>query len=213
MRTGHAGNGACRRNARARCIFNNRRPVIFVDGVRQAYQLQSLQFESGFNETAAGGQRGWDLPEILARFGATSMTELRLALPDVYWNTEAGSAFASGAGDLSASLQQQLGLLRGFAVSTIAALSLPSGSRGVSSGGYDATLQLPWSRKLSGWTAAGMFQVSWPTVNGGTARPGLRQPSSTASLRGLGTCSVSTPERFRTAAAQATSSTSAPPTS
>jgi len=46
----------------------------------------------------------------------------------------------------------------------IAFLSLPTGANGVSSGGYDPGLQVPWSRALfANWTAAGMFSVYWPT--------------------------------------------------
>lgn len=135
---------------------------------------RTLQLENGFNETAVLGRRAWDLPQSMVRFGAASRTELRFALPDRYWNTEAGSSFASGAGDLAVGVKQQLGPVRGFDVAAIAALSLPSGSEPISSHGHDASLQLPWSRKLSGtWTAAGMFSISWPTENGEHVATGL----------------------------------------
>jgi hypothetical protein len=52
-------------------------------------------------------------------------------------------------------------------VSLIPSLSLPTGANQISSHGYDAALQLPWSHALSkNWTAAGQLAVSWPTISG-----------------------------------------------
>ena len=128
---------------------------------------RTLQFENGLNETAVQGQRSWDLPQTSLRFGATTKTELRFAAPDYFWNAATGSSFATGLGDLAVGVKQQLGPVRGFDVSAMATLSLPTGAQAVSSHGYDVTLQLPWSHKLSStWTTAGMFTVAWPTQNG-----------------------------------------------
>ena len=128
---------------------------------------RTLLFENGFNETAASGQRTWDLPQTLLRFGATTTTELRFTVPDYYWHLPTGSASATGLSDLAVGLKQQLGPTHGFDVSAMATLSLPTGAAAPSSHGYDLTLQLPWSRKLStNWTSAGMFTVAWPTQNG-----------------------------------------------
>lgn len=135
---------------------------------------RTLQLENGFNETVAGGQRSWDLPQTTVRFGAASRTELRLAAPDRYWNTETGSSAASGAGDISIGIKQQIGPVRGFDLAAIGTLSLPTGAGAISSHGHDAALQLPWSRKLSSaWTAEGMFSVSWPTEDGRHRATGL----------------------------------------
>ena len=82
-------------------------------------------------------------------------------------NAQTGSSSATGAGDLNIGVKQQLGPRHGFDVSAMATLSLPTGAQSLTSHGYDATLQAPWSRKLStNWTAAGMFTVAWPTQNG-----------------------------------------------
>lgn len=125
-----------------------------------------VQFEDGLNETAAGGERSWDLPQTSVRFGATSKTELRFTAPDYYWNTQAGSSSATGLGDLSIGAKQQLAPIRGFDVAAMGMLSLPTGAQAISSHGYDVTVQLPWSHKLpQGWTAEGMFSVAWPTQN------------------------------------------------
>ena len=127
----------------------------------------TLQFENGLAETAVQGQRSWDLPETSVRFGVTTKTEVRLTAPEYFWNTQTGGSFATGFGDIALGLKQQLGPVHGFDVSAMAMLSLPTGAQSVSSHGYDATLQLPWSRKLSShWTTAGMFTVAWPTQNG-----------------------------------------------
>lgn len=125
----------------------------------------SLQFENGFQETSNGGQRTFDLPETAVRFGIAKKTELRLTVPDYFFNDDTASGFASGFADLSLGFKQQLGPTRGgFDVSLISSVSLPTGANPISSHGYDPTVQLPWSRSLSkNWTAAGMFSLMWPT--------------------------------------------------
>jgi hypothetical protein len=124
----------------------------------------SLQAENGFAETASQGQRTFDVPETLLRFGVASNTELRLTAPGYFWP----AGLSSGFGDLAVGLKQQLGPTPGgFDVSLVLSVSLPTGSGAISSHGYDPFVQLPWSRALSSnWTAAGMFSVYWPTVQG-----------------------------------------------
>jgi hypothetical protein len=134
----------------------------------------SLQFEDGFEETSNGGRRGYDLPETSIRLGIASKTELRLAVPNYFYNDDTASAFANGFGDLVLGLKQQLGPAHGFDVSLIPSLSLPSGAAPISSHGYDAALQLPWSRSLGNTsralsknsTAAGQLAVMWPAESG-----------------------------------------------
>jgi len=127
----------------------------------------SLQFENGFQATGSAGQRTYDLPETSVRFGVANRTEFRFSVPDYYINDGTASGNADGAGDLSVGFKQQLGPARGFDVSLIPSLSLPTGADRISSHGYDAAVQLPWSRGLSkNWTAAGQFGVMWPTESG-----------------------------------------------
>ena len=124
----------------------------------------SLQIESGFLETTTIGQESFDFPETLLRFGVGDKTELRFTAPDYYQNFYTGPSFGSGWSDLVVGIKQQLGPVHGFDLSLIASLSLPTGAHSVSSHGYDPSVQLPWSRKLSAnWTAAGMLSVYWPT--------------------------------------------------
>ena len=123
----------------------------------------SLQAENGFTETSSDGQHTFDATETWLRFGVASKTELRLIAPDYFGEP----GVASGFGDLTVGMKQQLGPVAGFDVSLILSLSLPTGSRAFSSHGYDPSVQLPWSRALSAnWTAAGMLSVYWPTVFG-----------------------------------------------
>jgi Putative MetA-pathway of phenol degradation len=121
----------------------------------------SFQAENGIAQTVSQGQHTFDGTETLLRFGVGSRTELRLTTPDYF--IEGGTS--SGFGDLAVGLKQQLGpTLGGFDVSLILSLSLPTGSRAFSSGGYDPSVQLPWSRSfLSNWTVAGMLSVYWQT--------------------------------------------------
>lgn len=124
----------------------------------------SLQFENGFLETTAQGQTGFDFPETLMRFGILSKTELRFTAPDYYVNYNTDLGFGTGFGDLLLGVKQQLGPAGGFDVSLIASLSFPTGTKILSTHGYDPQLQLPWSRQISkNWTMAGMFGLLWPT--------------------------------------------------
>jgi hypothetical protein len=121
----------------------------------------SLQAENGFAEAVSQGQRSFDAPETLPRFGAASKTELRLTAPDYFGQV----GRISGFGDLAVGMKRQLGPSPcGFDVSLVLSLSLPAGAGPISSHGYDPSVQLPWSRALSSnWTAAGMLSAYWPT--------------------------------------------------
>jgi hypothetical protein len=125
----------------------------------------SFQGENGFLISNDQGQRSFDGPETLVRFGVAGKTELRFSAPDYYRDVAAGTGVNSGFGDLTIGVKRQLGPARGgFDVSVIVFLSAPTGSDALSSHGYDAGLQLPWSRKLStNWSAAGQFALYWPT--------------------------------------------------
>lgn len=122
-----------------------------------------IQFENGFLESRSQGQMVIDGPETLVRVGIAQRTELRLNVPNYFHNLTFGSS-SSGFGDFALGAKQQLGPIRGFDVSVIAYLSFPTGASGISSGGYDPAVQVPWSRSISAnWTAEGMFSVYFPT--------------------------------------------------
>jgi hypothetical protein len=127
-----------------------------------------LQFENGLLVTHTQGQFVLDLPETSVRYGLLSKTELRLTVPDYYYNLPNGAGTTSGFGDLAVGVKQQLGPLRGhFNLSAIFFLSFPTGADAVSSHGYDPALQLPWSRALSAhWTLGGQVAFYWPTLAG-----------------------------------------------
>lgn len=128
----------------------------------------SLQLENGFAEADSGRKWGLDLTETWTRWGVPARGEARFALPEYFRNAATASGFSSGASDVVLGYKQQLGPTHGFDVSVIPSLSFPTGSSGISSHGYDPSLQVPWSRSLSkNWTAAGMFSVAWPTQPSG----------------------------------------------
>jgi hypothetical protein len=119
----------------------------------------SLQAENGFAYTVDHGQGTFDVPESLVRFGVTGKTEFRFTFPDYF-----AALPSDGFGDLAIGMKQQLGPIHNFDVSLVLTLSLPTGSKALSSHGYDPSVQVPWSRSLSAnWTAAGMFSVYFPT--------------------------------------------------
>jgi len=127
----------------------------------------SLQIESGLQGTDNAGQWTLDLPQSFVRYGLLESTELRLALPDYFLHLPVEGSSTSGFGDLALGAKRQLGPIGGVNLSLITFVSLPTGARGISSGGYDPGLQLPWSRALSGdWTVAGQLAAYWPTEDG-----------------------------------------------
>jgi Putative MetA-pathway of phenol degradation len=126
--------------------------------------LRSIQAENGFLETKTDGQNIVDAPETLIRVGVLTKTELRLTVPDYFYNTSTAGGQTTGFGDVSLGVKQQLGPIDGFDVSAVLFLSFPTGANNVSSGGYDPGIQIPWSRALSpNWTVAGMLSMYWPT--------------------------------------------------
>jgi len=104
----------------------------------------SLQFENGFAETEASGKWGADLPETWIRLGIPAKGEVRFAVPDYFTDDDTATGFASGASDIVLGYKQQLGPTHGFDVSVIPSLSFPTGSRKISSHGYDPFVQIPW---------------------------------------------------------------------
>jgi hypothetical protein len=127
----------------------------------------ALQIESGLQVTDSTGQSTLDLPESYLRYGLLENTELRLAVPDYFLHLPVEGSSASGFGDMAIGVKQQLGPLGGFNLAVIPFLSLPTGARRISSGGYDPGLQLPWSRSLpADWTVAGQLAAYWPTQDG-----------------------------------------------
>jgi len=142
--------------AQAPVVINTDRPA-FADS-STVVPIDSLVIENGFLDSSTQGKQTLDFPESQFRFGLFDKTELRFSAPDYY------NGPFSGFGDISAGIKQQLGPIAGFDLSVVVALSFPTGGKHISSHGYDPSLQLPWSRKLStNWTAGGMFSVSRPT--------------------------------------------------
>jgi outer membrane putative beta-barrel porin/alpha-amylase len=124
----------------------------------------SLQAENGPVWTTRQHLQTLDGLETRLRFGIARLTELRLGVPDYFYN-RGRPEHASGFGDLVVGAKQQLGPLPGdFDLSVIGAVSLPTGTSGVSSGGVDPEIKFPWSRELTGpWSIGGMWSAFWTT--------------------------------------------------
>jgi len=91
----------------------------------------SFQAENGFLYTDQHGQGIADAPETFIRFGVARKTELRLYVPDYFYDVTAGGGPGSGFGDLAVGLKQQLGPTKGgFDVSATVFLSFPTGAAG-----------------------------------------------------------------------------------
>lgn len=127
----------------------------------------SLQVENGPVWTTRQQLRTLDGLETRLRFGIARLTELRLGVPDYFYN-RGRPEHASGFGDLVVGAKQQLGPLPGdLDLSVIGAVSLPTGTSGVSSGGVDPEIKFPWSRELTGpWSIGGMWSAFWTTADG-----------------------------------------------
>jgi hypothetical protein len=136
----------------------------------------SLQLENGFTWTSDHGKQSADFSESLLRFGVLGRTEVRLVVPN-YLDGVGPKSSGSGFEDLAFGLKQQLGPLPGGVdLSVIVALSLPSGGRRVSSGGYDPFVKLPWSKELEhGWSIGGMQSLFWNTDH--SRRSGVWEPT------------------------------------
>ena len=105
----------------------------------------SLQAENGATWTGGRHATGLGVCQSLLRLGVGQGFELRVTLPSRF------EGFSLG-------LKQQLGPVRGFDVSLIAA---------VSSRALDPVLKIPWSREMGhGWSIGGMQSVFWLTENG-----------------------------------------------
>lgn len=124
-----------------------------------------FQAENGILDSYSQGQNTADGPETALRFGIAAKTELRIEVPDYFYNVTNGGGPGTGFGDVALGLKQQLGPTPGgFDASATVFLSFPSGAKTVSSGGYDPGVQVAWSHSLSAqWSAAGMFSMYWPT--------------------------------------------------
>jgi hypothetical protein len=136
----------------------------------------SLQFENGATWTTDHGTQGFDASETLIRYGIFSRTEFRIVVPN-YLGGISGADSAIGFGDMALGFKRQLGPLPGeFALSVIAAVSLPTGAAQISSHGFDPFIKFPWSRDLrAGWSIGGMQSLFWSSD--GNRRNGLWEPT------------------------------------
>jgi Putative MetA-pathway of phenol degradation len=104
-------------------------------------------------------------PRLSSVLGSPRRPSCASRPPDYFQNFNLGKGFASGRGDLSLGVKQQLvATSASFDASLIVVLSVPTGANALSSHGYDPQFLLLWSHPISkNWTTAGMFALLWPT--------------------------------------------------
>jgi Putative MetA-pathway of phenol degradation len=130
--------------------------------------LHRLQLEAGFTYAdGAGGERTFNAPELLLRYGVASRTELRLGLPD-YVRVRGNGQRVGQFGDTYLGVKQQLGPPGArFGLALIPAVTLPTGGSQLTSDRVDPEIVLAWSRDLSAaWSVGGIFGYARPTEDG-----------------------------------------------
>jgi hypothetical protein len=138
---------------------------------------KAFQLESGFTfakfDDGQGRHSQVDLPEATLRFGLAKRFEAFVNASNLVWNRTRSSGGVSTAetrgSDLS--LNAKVGLLsedpHPFTLSAAMGVSLPVGSEGESSGGYEPSLRLLWAKALPGdFGMAGNLDVSSETSDG-----------------------------------------------
>jgi hypothetical protein len=127
----------------------------------------SLQLENGIGWASDNGRATLDGTESIVRLGLITSGELRIGLPDYYsyWVHDASFGFT----DILIGWKQQLigGSSSGFQLSVAPGLSLPTGSIGRTSGGFDPQLGVAWSKGIdSRWSTTGVQYAYYSTENG-----------------------------------------------
>jgi Putative MetA-pathway of phenol degradation len=153
---------------------------------------RAFQLESGFTFAEFGEegerQRQVDFPEATLRFGLSPRLELFANGSNLVWNrtSSTGGASIAATHGTDLSLNAKLGLLSEDAnrltLSAAMGLSIPVGSEGESSDGYDPSLRLLWSKALpDDFGIAGNLNIASTTSDGrrdatGSASLGVGRP-------------------------------------
>ena len=114
----------------------------------------AVQIEAGLTDARLGAgadrQHLLDFPEVTVRVGVSRRVEVFGSTAGLWLDRTAGAVDAHGGADVQ--LNTKIGLLasRRTLVSLAGGLSVPTGSGPFTSGGYDPSLRLLWSRALPG---------------------------------------------------------------
>ena len=120
-----------------------------------------VSVENGTTWTRGGGVSLIDGTENLTRFGISRYVELRTSVPSTQWESDVRKLQLQ---DASFGAKIHLPSSAAWPIASIVNLSVPVGSRGVSSGGWDPSVLLATSHTLSprlSFTASD--NVSWVT--------------------------------------------------
>lgn len=121
-----------------------------------------FQFESGWTYEADGAARSQTMPAGLLRLGLSRRLELRLGGDGFLLQTD-GTVRQAGHSDFEIGAKVRVfdESAAGFDMAVIPMFSVPTGSAGFTSGGYDPTLKLTLARSLpAGFHLSGNVNVS-----------------------------------------------------
>jgi hypothetical protein len=129
-----------------------------------------IQFETGITVERERGGNSLTLPEVLLRIGIGKRLELRFGGDGFL--VDHGSGAGSTRGHSDTEVAAKIGILKQGphtpAISLIPILSVPSGSKDFSSGGYDPTLKLALGKDLrKGFYVGGNVNFSSRSGPGG----------------------------------------------
>lgn len=115
-----------------------------------------IQAENGLALRLDNGAGVFNVPQTLIRLGVLPKTELRLTAPN-YFLIRGANQNLSGVEDISVGVKQQLGpLFKTFNLAVIPGMTVPTGSKSLTSRAVDPFIQIVFSQKLSkNWTIGG----------------------------------------------------------
>jgi hypothetical protein len=135
----------------------------------KAFQLESGLTYAEFDD-GDGRHRQVDFPEATLRFGLATRFEAFVNGSNLVWNRTISAPGVSSASTRGTdfSLNLKVGFLsedaNTFTLSTAMGVSLPVGSEGESSDGYDPSLRMLWNKNLpGGYWVAGNLNISSET--------------------------------------------------
>ena len=127
--------------------------------------LHWIVAEQGIGVAAPGGHLTVDAPETLLRYGAFKSVELRWSSPSIQRSIDSpGPSGGWQRQDASFGAKIHLPAPKAWPVSAVATLSVPIGSHGVSSGGWDPAITLAashaWGPRIASYVSASFASVS-----------------------------------------------------
>lgn len=146
-----------------------------------------VEFDDGVTVAGQGGTHSFSGPEPMVRVGVTERIELRFDASGFLAQWTTGAPLVQGRSDLEVSAKASVFAQRHFrpAISLIASLSMPAGSRDFTSRGYDPTVKVAWDKDLiDGFAAGGNLDLGLVTTPEGRVSQRAASLSISRSLGG-----------------------------